>query len=320
MKNKLTRFHIFIAFVIHVVVISLCSFFQGITTIHNKFIVLGAHSRKPSKALYRPSNKPIPFVGDRSSFDRRRKQIQETKRLAQEKKRRLLQEKIRKKKQSKRDLEKKKKQAQKLAQKRKTQNKKKKVQVKKVHKKPQKKEPPKTSLTKLKKKTKKVKNKPTKKKKMQVKKTPAQEELLNPKKQKKEAEKVVKREEPKDVELDSKKLAGLEKKLEKELEDLESLDQDLQFSLDYVSNSRLRKYQEYVQKEVGRLWQPPVGVPKSTECQVSFVINKYGKVHRFEFVQRSNILIYDLSISRVAKKFAFNQCLWGKCFTINFRQ
>lgn len=97
-------------------------------------------------------------------------------------------------------------------------------------------------------------------------------------------------------------------------------DENLEFSLGDLSDMRLRGYYEYIQKEVSRLWRPPVGVAKGTECSLSFYINSEGKVENFEIIKRSDVLIYDLSVLRVAQNYEFDKCLWGKKFTINFRQ
>jgi hypothetical protein len=53
---------------------------------------------------------------------------------------------------------------------------------------------------------------------------------------------------------------------------------------------------------------------------VCFTVDQEGHVEKFEIIQRSPILIYDLSVLRVAKQFEFDQCLWNKKFTIDFRQ
>jgi outer membrane biosynthesis protein TonB len=79
-------------------------------------------------------------------------------------------------------------------------------------------------------------------------------------------------------------------------------------------------FTEHIQKEISRLWRPPVGVPKGTECTVKFTVTKKGKVYHFDFLKRSEIVIYDLSVTRIAHKFNFDKPLWGKTFTIDFRQ
>ncbi len=99
------------------------------------------------------------------------------------------------------------------------------------------------------------------------------------------------------------------------------LKEELRFSLlEENDDPQLIMYQKHIQKEVGRLWKPPVGVPKGTECSMSFNINSDGKVEDFEAIKRSKVLIYDLSILRIANQFNFDKCLWNKKFTIDFRQ
>ncbi len=79
-------------------------------------------------------------------------------------------------------------------------------------------------------------------------------------------------------------------------------------------------YQRHVQREVDRLWRPPLGVPKGTICTVMFTVGTEGGIENFEFLKRSDVVIYDLSIIRVAKNFQFDKSLWGKQFKIDFRQ
>ncbi|MFH0898294.1 MAG: hypothetical protein V1855_01835 [bacterium] len=324
--NKLTRFHIFISFFIHLVVVALFVFFDGVTTIHRNFIVFGVHSRKPSRAIYKPHDKPIPFVGDSSGYFRRRDLTQAVR----------SQKNVQKNKQVKISVEKKTIKTSPIVQKNLSKNKHKKVQpkraqVKKVRTKIAKKKQPKTALVRVvnKKKKEKVETKMKQRKKNHV---SEEKEIINPIEKKKviEEKKVLIQQEP-EKEINQQLLQEDEQKkveIEKELQDFGHApdiaqgagNEMLEFSLAHESDVQMKQYHRCVQKEVERLWRPPVGVPKSTECQVGFIINKYGKVEHFEYLKRSNILIYDLSISRVAKKFAFDECLWGKRFTINFRQ
>jgi hypothetical protein len=96
--------------------------------------------------------------------------------------------------------------------------------------------------------------------------------------------------------------------------------EELHFNLMGEQDPNLAIYQKHIQKEVERLWHPPIGVPKGTECTLSFLIDSSGNVDKFEIIKKSNVLIYDLSILRIAKNFKFNQSLWNKKFTIEFRQ
>ena len=82
----------------------------------------------------------------------------------------------------------------------------------------------------------------------------------------------------------------------------------------------LAQFQRHVQEEIDRVWRPPLGVPRGTVCTVHFVVGKDGSVTSCTFAKRSSVLIYDLSIMRVASKLQFHESLWGKQFKIDFCQ
>ena len=92
------------------------------------------------------------------------------------------------------------------------------------------------------------------------------------------------------------------------------------FTLSGEIDKKFEVYQKYLQQEVQRLWSPPLGVPKGTTCRIKFVIDQSGKVSNFENIKKSKVLIYDLSILRIAHQFKFDKCLWGKSFIIDFCQ
>lgn len=79
-------------------------------------------------------------------------------------------------------------------------------------------------------------------------------------------------------------------------------------------------YQRVVQQEIERTWQPPLGVPKGTECTVRFEVADNGSIKGVTLVHRSDVLIFDLSTLRSARTCVFAQCLWGKIFQVDFRQ
>lgn len=97
-------------------------------------------------------------------------------------------------------------------------------------------------------------------------------------------------------------------------------EQEPSFDLMAEGTPELEVYRRDVQREVVRLWRPPLGVAKGTTCRVKFSVGTEGEIDKFEIVSNSPMLIYDLSIMRVAKQFKFTQYLWGKSFTIDFRQ
>jgi hypothetical protein len=94
----------------------------------------------------------------------------------------------------------------------------------------------------------------------------------------------------------------------------------LHFNLLGENDPKMIKFQKCIQNEVDRIWSPPLGVPKGTECLVLFVVNNTGNVKSFKIKNKSKILIYDLSIVKIGQLFKFDKCLWGKSFVINFRQ
>lgn len=117
-----------------------------------------------------------------------------------------------------------------------------------------------------------------------------------------------------------KKVSPPQKEPEKKEDFLEGEEEFLHFNLMGEADPAMIAYQQAIQKEVERVWQPPLGVPKGTECVVTFVVDRQGEIKNFEITKQSQVLIYDLSIVRVAKNFQFDRRLWNKTFTINFRQ
>ena len=60
-----------------------------------------------------------------------------------------------------------------------------------------------------------------------------------------------------------------------------------------------RYHQRVLSQEISRLWTPPLGVRKGTECSATITLDKGGLVKSFNFIKRSNIPIYDLSVLRL---------------------
>lgn len=83
---------------------------------------------------------------------------------------------------------------------------------------------------------------------------------------------------------------------------------------------RIALYQAYIQQEIKRVWHPPVGIPKGTECSVYFQVNRTGQLASAKITHPSSVIVYNLSIQRVMSTCSFHQCLWGKSFTVTFRQ
>ncbi|MCK4499016.1 hypothetical protein KAU11_00800 [Candidatus Babeliales bacterium] len=78
------------------------------------------------------------------------------------------------------------------------------------------------------------------------------------------------------------------------------------------------KAQVALECEIMRLWSPPNGVEDGTQAIVQFSVDASGNVSAFDIIKSSDVLIYDLSIARIALAFNFEKCLWGKVFTVEF--
>lgn len=93
----------------------------------------------------------------------------------------------------------------------------------------------------------------------------------------------------------------------------------IHFNLMGETDPKLLMYQRLIQQEVDRVWSPPIGVKKGTECIVTFMVDKQGNVKRLHIERPSGVPIYDLSIVRDAKNLRL-PFFKNKTFTLNFRQ
>ncbi|MBM3893372.1 hypothetical protein FJ365_03165 [Candidatus Dependentiae bacterium] len=122
-------------------------------------------------------------------------------------------------------------------------------------------------------------------------------------------------EEPSDEEATSSDIAPADTESDSDTE------HDEGFSIDGVDDpDEVAHYQRFVQEEIDRVWRPPLGVKKGTVCTVSFAIDDKGNVQTCTMTKRSAVLIYDLSIMRIARELRFHASLWGKQFKIDFCQ
>jgi outer membrane biosynthesis protein TonB len=78
--------------------------------------------------------------------------------------------------------------------------------------------------------------------------------------------------------------------------------------------------QRELQREVDRVWAPPLGVPKGTECILEITLDKQGNVKAWEFKEKSNILLFDVSVEEITSKLSLGRLFWNKSFQITFRQ
>ncbi|MFH1254593.1 MAG: TonB C-terminal domain-containing protein [bacterium] len=85
-------------------------------------------------------------------------------------------------------------------------------------------------------------------------------------------------------------------------------------------NQESQDYCNHVASEIGRVWNPPTSVPKGTTCSIKVVLDNVGKVEKYEIIQKSNEMIFDLSILRIIHLLKFHKSLCEKTFVVNFCQ
>jgi len=115
-----------------------------------------------------------------------------------------------------------------------------------------------------------------------------------------------------------KKLPTSKKTAEKASEEKE--EEILHFNLIGEVDPKMLRYQECIQRGVDRVWRPPLGVPKGTECVALVAVDSAGKISQFKLIKSSKIIIYNLSIVKIGGILEFDRSLWGKSFEITFRQ
>jgi hypothetical protein len=328
MFNKIDKNFFIGSFLVHLVFLILILCFNSSNSINKKFVVYGAYSKKPTKAYFKSlkqTNKSNYIKNNNGRHGQTRKLAQNsnshsTKNLSKKQKSPI------------------KEHSGTVKQKQSVKTKNKSLQKSKQAKVKQSKQKSPTSLEDPKKQ---LKNKKVKNKTKQTEKS---------KKQKKEPEKKIEKEkkEPKKIEEKKQKQKPEEKKPElpqkiepekqnetkeqeikepgssEETHDAEQADSDEFEVLDFdqmgEQDPKFEAYQKLIRKEVRGMWKSPLGVPKGTESLLRFTIDRDGNVSNYEVIKNSGILIYELSIFRVAKKFKFDKSLWNKIFTVEFRQ
>lgn len=80
------------------------------------------------------------------------------------------------------------------------------------------------------------------------------------------------------------------------------------------------RMQEFVGAEVGQHWNPPIGIPQDAACEIKLIVDWKGKLKDIKMVKASNVAVYDISARNAVKKMSFPKWLWGKEFSITFKQ
>lgn len=95
--------------------------------------------------------------------------------------------------------------------------------------------------------------------------------------------------------------------------------ENAQFSDNYREVEAMRRT-ALLQKELLNNWKPPVGMPASAACEISFTVDKNGTVKTTTMVKSSGIVMYDLSARHALFAMKMPQWTHGKTLTITFKQ
>lgn len=95
--------------------------------------------------------------------------------------------------------------------------------------------------------------------------------------------------------------------------------ENAQISNDYREVEAMRRT-ALLQKELLNNWKPPVGMPASAACEISFMVDTNGSVKSTTMVKSSGIIMYDLSARHALFAMKMPQWTHGKTLTINFKQ
>jgi hypothetical protein len=296
MKNTLSKYYLIASILVHILIIFGIEFMINKDALVNKkFVIFGAHSRYTTKAIYKSST-PVPFTG---------KQLQPLSKKDSSKSGKKTTNKIAKKirlhkKTVKKEIAKKSKKSKTL-----------KVKAN-VRKTPMMEMPSPISMIEKQVKTSTSKKKSAKKiylhKTLQAIMPPPNIEELVPEEKIEEKEidarqneAVLDRQteplskEKKVIDLPDEKIP---EEIPEEIND-NSNDDPIHVGIIDSSDPATSYHQRVLGQEISRLWTPPLGVRKGTECSASITIDKGGLIKSFNFVKRSNIPIYDLSILRL---------------------
>ncbi len=78
--------------------------------------------------------------------------------------------------------------------------------------------------------------------------------------------------------------------------------------------------QDYISKEIARVWHPSVGIPRDTEAEVEFKIDNHGNLVSSKFKNKSKVIIYDRSIVMAIAEMKFIPLCHNKVFGVKFKQ
>ncbi len=77
--------------------------------------------------------------------------------------------------------------------------------------------------------------------------------------------------------------------------------------------------QDYISKEIARVWHPSVGIPRDTEAEVELAVDNHGK-RTSKFANKSKVIIYDRSVMMAIAEMKLIPLCYNKRFKIRFKQ
>ena len=77
--------------------------------------------------------------------------------------------------------------------------------------------------------------------------------------------------------------------------------------------------QQKLQECLFDLWTPPAGIPSGALCEVLITVGWDGVILETQFLKKTEILMYDLSVQETLEQVTFPHEVWGKQITIAFK-
>ena len=77
--------------------------------------------------------------------------------------------------------------------------------------------------------------------------------------------------------------------------------------------------QDALQEAVIQVWNPPAGMPDTTECSIKIALDWNGNIIESSVEKSSGILIYDMTVEHAVPIIKFPHAAYGKTFTVSFK-
>lgn len=91
-----------------------------------------------------------------------------------------------------------------------------------------------------------------------------------------------------------------------------------QISHNYREVEALRRGAQ-LQKELVNQWHPPIGTRPDCTCDISFFVNRQGKIENLKTTKSSQAIMFDISARQALFSMKMPQWTYGKSLTITFK-